>query len=60
MSTPHVKEWIKTTTFGNYLDPKQNHKDKSKNTEQYNLVRMARKFLRHPGSKSLKVLRTHY
>lgn len=62
MPTPHVNEWKKTTPFGDYKDPKQNHKENVRNTEQYNLVRhQMRMFLfkKHVGSKSIHTLRMY-
>lgn len=47
-------------SYGNYLDPKQNHKDPNRNTEQYHLVNRARyNDIKHPGSKSIKQLRSY-
>lgn len=59
MPTPHV--WVKITPFGDYTDPKQNHKDISRNTEQYHLVQLVKKSCpgRHPGSKGIHALRSN-
>ena len=59
MPTPHVKTWVKTTPYGDYRDPQQNHKSVNRNTEQYHLVNFCSRFSRKVGSKSLKALRSH-
>ena len=60
MPTPHVNEWKKTTPFGDYKDPEQNHKENVRNTEQYHLVHSARnQNRRHPGSKNIHTLRMY-
>ena len=60
MPTPST--WVKTTPFGDYKDPKQNHKENVRNTEQYNLVRRLMNmftFMKHAGSKSIHTLRMY-
>ena len=64
MPTPHKHDWVKTTPFGDFRDPKQNHKDVNRNTEQYHLVHKLVRILRfssrrHFGSKSMHALRSH-
>ncbi len=59
MPTQHVKTWVKTTPYGDYRDPQQNHKNVNSNTEYYHLVNLCSKFMRKAGSKTLKVLRSH-
>ena len=58
MATPSA--WVKTTPYGNYMDPKQNHKECNRNTEQYNLVHCVKNNYRHhSGSKSIHTLRMY-
>ena len=59
MPTPHKHDWVKITPFGDFKDPKQNHKDVNRNTEQYHLVHLCSKFMRKAGSKNMKALRSH-
>ena len=55
MATPHKNDWVKSTPFGDYRDPSQNHK--VVRTKQYYLVQYRRKHgFKHSGSKSMKVL----
>lgn len=57
MPTPST--WVKITPFGDYKDPKQNHKV-STNTKQYSLVQRACKYGRkHAGSKRINTLRMY-
>ena len=59
---PTSSTWVKTTPFGDYTDPEQNHKENVRNTEQYNLVRRIKKmfpFSKHVGSKNINTLRMY-
>lgn len=50
--------WVKTSPYGDYKDPKQNHKNRSTSVEYSNLVKFAKKsWDRHPGSKRLSTLK---
>ena len=53
-------KWIKTIPYGDYNNPEDNHKKDYVDMAHYNAVRHARRIgIRHPGSKTMKVLKTH-
>ena len=50
----------KVTRYGDYTDPKQNHKDSARNTEQYHLVHCRiNNGRKHSGSKNIHTLRMY-
>ena len=50
----------KDHVYGNYNDPKDNHKDKDKNDQQKFLIHSAQQFgCRHAGSKNIKKLKLY-
>lgn len=55
-----TKGWVKTTPYGDYKDPEQNHKKASNNAAHYNAIRRAKKIgIKHAGSKTMKTLRMY-
>lgn len=52
------RKWVKTSEYGDYRDPKQNHKREFVNPAHTQAVRVAWKNgVKHPGSKKYHALK---
>ena len=53
---PTISNWVKTTPYGDYTDPNQNHKNVDK--EHQNLIQTAKKWgIKRAGSKKFITLK---